>query len=174
MIVREKPKPLPKGKDKENGADVSGKEQDSVRKRVQEWERERERLREMNRLELFEKERDEELRRASRDEDLGDVSLVTTSSAASSTEKDEGIQFAKVAVRASAQIVPTTPSFLGMWILFYFIFYYLSECLFFASCADLSATPSDSNSRSAKESGLSALKQSLKVSIGACSAYPLE
>jgi hypothetical protein len=102
MVVKEKPKPLPKVKEKE--PDVSGKEPDSVRKRVIEWERERERLREMERLEEFAKEQDEE---------QGNASFVTTSF----TETEENIQVAKVAVRAPAQIVPVAPSFLGMQLL---------------------------------------------------------
>ena len=102
-MVKEKPKPLPKVKEKEE-PDVSGKEPDSVRKRVIEWERERERLREMERLEEFAKERDEE---------QGNASFVTTSF----TETEENIQVAEVAVRASAQIVPVAPSFLGMQLL---------------------------------------------------------
>ena len=59
MVVKEKPRT--KTKMKENEANVSLKEEDSVRKRVNEWERERERLREMERLEAFGRERDEEL-----------------------------------------------------------------------------------------------------------------
>ena len=117
MIVKEKPKPIPLSllKGKETDADVIGKKQDSVRKRVNEWERERERLKEMERLEMFGKARDEELERAKKDEEQSDIlSLVTTSSLASTTDKEE-IHFAKVGVRASAQIVPVAAqSFLGM------------------------------------------------------------
>lgn len=101
MVLREKPKSSPKGKVKENEAVVSGKEQDSVRKRVIEWEKERERLREMQRLEEFANERDDE---------QGDVSFTT----ASLHETEENIQVAKVAIRTPAQIVPIAPSFLGM------------------------------------------------------------
>jgi hypothetical protein len=101
MVLKEKPKSSPKGKAKENQAIVSGKEQDSVRKRVIEWEKERERLREMQRLEEFANERDDE---------QGDVSFTTTSL----YETEENIQVAKVAVRTPAQIVPIAPSFLGM------------------------------------------------------------
>jgi hypothetical protein len=101
MVLKEKPKSSPKGKAKENQAVASGKEQDSVRKRVIEWEKERERLREMQRLEEFANERDDE---------QGDVSFTTTSL----YETEENIQVAKVAVRTPAQIVPIAPSFLGM------------------------------------------------------------
>jgi serine/threonine-protein kinase GIN4 len=101
MVLKEKPKSSPKGKAKENQAVVSGKEQDSVRKRVIEWEKERERLREMQRLEEFASERDDE---------QGDVSFTTTSL----HETEENIQVAKVAVRTPAQIVPIAPSFIGM------------------------------------------------------------
>jgi hypothetical protein len=106
MIVKEKPKPVPKVKE----ADMSVKEQDSVRKRVNEWERERERLREMERLELFEKDAEW----VSKDEDLGDASSATVSSPSTSPERGEKIHFAKVAVRAVAQIVPSTPALLGV------------------------------------------------------------
>jgi len=67
----------------------------------------------MERLELFEKDRGED-RRASHDEELGDDSFVTVSSPASSPEKGQSIQTTKVAVRALAQMVPTSSSFLGI------------------------------------------------------------
>jgi hypothetical protein len=108
MIVKEKPKPLPLAKEKEKAANVTGKEHDSVRKRVNEWERERERLREMERLEIFGKERDEELKQAKKDEEQGDISTVTSSSLASTPETEQSVQVAKVAVRAVARVVPTS------------------------------------------------------------------
>lgn len=85
---------------------------DSVRKRQNEWEREKERLREMERLEVFSKERDEELERAKQtDESTLNISMCSSSSLALSLEKS--IQVAQVAVRASAQVMPTPPLFLG-------------------------------------------------------------
>ncbi|KIM89475.1 hypothetical protein PILCRDRAFT_226626 [Piloderma croceum F 1598] len=104
MVLKEKPKSSPKGKAKENEAVASGKEQDSVRKRVIEWEKERERLREMQRLEEFANERDDE---------HGDVSFTTTTTT-SLHETEENIQVAKVAIRTPAQIVPIAPSFLDI------------------------------------------------------------
>lgn len=113
MVVKEKPKAKPKAK--ETVANISGSE--SVRKRVKEWEREKERLREMERLEQIGKERDVELETARRMEDEAesttDISVSMMSSPGSSPEKEQSIQVAKVAVRASAQMVSATPSFLG-------------------------------------------------------------
>ncbi|KAF7980025.1 hypothetical protein HWV62_40146 [Athelia sp. TMB] len=89
------------------------KKDDSVRKRVNEWEREKERIREMERLEAFEKERDEEAERARNlkaEESTLDTPFGSTSSLVLSPDKS--IQVAQVAVRASAQIMPTPPSFL--------------------------------------------------------------
>ncbi|KZP18621.1 hypothetical protein FIBSPDRAFT_933382 [Athelia psychrophila] len=86
---------------------------DSVRKRQNEWEREKERLREMERLEVFSKERDEELERAKQtDESTLNISMCSSSSLALSLEKS--IQVAQVAVRASAQVMPTPPLFLDL------------------------------------------------------------
>lgn len=88
------------------------KKDDSVRKRVNEWEREKERLREMERLEAFEKERDSELERAKQaDESTLNMSMCSTVSLPLSP--DESIQVAQIARRAPAQMVPTPPSFLG-------------------------------------------------------------
>lgn len=124
MIVKEKPKA------KDTSANTSGN--DSVRKRVNEWEREKERLREMERLEAIAKERDEELARAKKlDEEaeanesiLNDSILdssIYISSISGEPENSQSIQVAQVAVRAAAQIVPATPpsfanapSFLGI------------------------------------------------------------
>jgi hypothetical protein len=112
MVVKEKPKMKAKVKAKENEADVSVNREDSVQKRVNEWERERERLREMERLEAFGRERDEELEcaRMASEQDLS----FTTCSRLSLPEQEQSIQTAKVAVRASAQVVNATPSFFGM------------------------------------------------------------
>lgn len=89
-----------------------GGKDDSVRKRVKEWEREKERLREMERLEAFEKERDHEIQQAKMaDESTLDISFCSSSSLALAPEKS--IQVAQVAVRASAQVMTTAPSFLG-------------------------------------------------------------
>lgn len=123
MIVKEKPKP------RDTSANTSGN--DSVRKRVNEWEREKERLREMEKLEAFAKERDEELARAKKlDEEaeandsiltdsILDSSMVSSISAL--PDNEQSIQVAQVAVRAAAQIIPATPpsyanapSFLGL------------------------------------------------------------
>lgn len=98
MNTKERPKPVPKAKQKET--DARRTEQDSVRKRVNEWERERERLREMEGLETFRNELDEE----------GDISFATISS----TEKEQDIRVARVAVRATPHIVPAAQSVLGM------------------------------------------------------------
>ena len=113
MIVKEKPKV------KETSFNTSGN--DSVRKRVNEWEREKERLREMERLEAIAKERDEEFVRAKKVDEEVDTnesikndsvmnSLIHASSISSSLWKEQSIQVAQVAVRAAAQIVPATPS----------------------------------------------------------------
>lgn len=98
---------------KENEADMSERPHDSVRKRVHEWEREKERLREMERLEAFERVRDEELElefaRKVSEQDLSSFSTCSLPE-----DQEQSIQFAKVAVRASAQVVATSPSFLGL------------------------------------------------------------
>ena len=114
MIIKEKPKV------KETSVNTSGN--DSVRKRVSEWEREKERLREMEKLDVIAKERDEELARAKKvDEDEeaeanGSImnesivdSLICASSISGSLWKEQSIQVAQVAVRAAAHIVPATP-----------------------------------------------------------------
>jgi hypothetical protein len=116
MIVKEKqdPSPLPKRKEKKSETNVNGKAQDSVQKRVNEWQRERERLREMERLEIFGKERDGELQQVKEDEEEQcDMSFATTSYA-SDLETELGIQVATVAVRAAAQVVPASPQSSGM------------------------------------------------------------
>lgn len=124
MIIKEKPKVT------ETSVNTSGN--DSVRKRVREWEREKERLREIEKLDVIAKERDEELARAKKVEEEAEAngsvmnesivdSLICASSISGSLWKEQSIHVAQVAVRAAAQIVPATPSsfanapsFLGM------------------------------------------------------------